>query len=114
MADLLRLGFATIKGSSLFMEDSQLACILNIDEACLSLDGSQGKRGGRPTSIIDNPNLNSTGKKVTKSSATATMITGSNVLGEAIPPFPIFNEGNNVQTISFLNKNVRIYAPDIW
>jgi hypothetical protein len=54
--------------------------ILNLDETCMSLDGGDGNRGGRPTHF---PQL---GKATSKSALTTTMIGGSNVAGEPIPP----------------------------
>ena len=57
-----------------------------MDESCLSLDGSDGKRGGRPTISFHNPCLPDLGKCASKSSFTATFIGGSNAKGEALPP----------------------------
>lgn len=46
-ANLLELGFAKDEEDPYIPED-QLSCIGNIDETCISLDGSKGNRGGRP------------------------------------------------------------------
>ena len=45
--DLVELGFA-MKGinGTVTIPDDQLSFILNLDETCLSLDGSEGRRGG--------------------------------------------------------------------
>ncbi len=64
----------------------QLKCIGNIDETCLSLNGSDNVRGGRHEVILYNPRIHQVGKATSKSSLTSTMITGSNAAGEAIVP----------------------------
>ena len=47
-SDLLELGFAYETGDDVKISDEQLARIGNIDETCLSLDGSSGLCGGHP------------------------------------------------------------------
>ena len=66
--------------------EHKLKDILNFDETCLSLDGSTITRGGRPPVAFEDENLPRVGKPTSKSSQTSTMITGSNALGEALPP----------------------------
>jgi hypothetical protein len=47
--DLLRLGFAfEDDDGKVTIPDEQLRNIINFDETCLSVDGSQGRRGGHP------------------------------------------------------------------
>ena len=85
--DLEDLGFAVRNESgTLYIPEEQLARIINVDETCLSLDGSSGQRGGRPEAVFYCPGLPQTGRATGKSSLTTTMITGSTGLGEAIPP----------------------------
>ena len=83
---LLEFGFAVKEDGKLYISEESLARIINLDESCLSLDGSDGKRGGRPTISFHNPCLPDLGKCASKSSVTATFIGGSNAKGEALPP----------------------------
>ena len=54
--DLLNLGFATqTDEGDIIICDDQLRRILNLDETCLSLDGSKGNCGGRPEVTFYNP-----------------------------------------------------------
>ena len=47
--DLLDLGFAKVNDEgTTYIPDDQLGRILNVDESCISLDGSNGQRRGRP------------------------------------------------------------------
>jgi hypothetical protein len=47
--DLVELGFATRDtNGKIAISAEQLYFILNFDETCLSVDGSEGRRGGRP------------------------------------------------------------------
>ncbi len=63
-----------------------LPYILNFDETCLTADGSEGRRGGRPEMVLHDPRFPFAGKTTNKDSLTETMITGSNAAGEALPP----------------------------
>jgi len=85
--DLVDLGFAT-RGADgkVTISDEQLYFILNFDETCLSLDGSEGQRGGRPQMMMHDPRLPYNGKRANKDSLTATLVCGSNAAGEALPP----------------------------
>ena len=85
--DLVELGFAHHdKHGKVIIPDDQLHRILNFDETCLSHDGSNGARGGRPEVFIYDPRLPLPGKRTSKCSSTTTMITGSTAAGEALPP----------------------------
>ncbi|KAL7546421.1 hypothetical protein ACHAWF_015054 [Thalassiosira exigua] len=91
--DLLELGFAKVaighpdhEDGEVYIPSDQMKNIINFDETCLSLDGSQGARGGQPEVVFFDPNLPNPGKGTSKSSKTTTMITGSNAAGEALPP----------------------------
>ena len=84
---LEELGFAHRDSEGeLHIPDDQLSRILNIDETCLSVDGSQGARGGRPNVTFFDPRLPQIGRGTSKSSNTTTMVTGSTAAGEPIPP----------------------------
>ncbi len=62
--------------------------ILNIDETCLSLDGSNGNRGGCPAVTYYDICFPQLRRATSKSALTTMMISGSNVAGELIsPPF---------------------------
>ena len=56
--DLIELGFATADemGHTVIPEE-QLNNIVNINETCLSFDGSHGNQGGRPEVSFYDPNL---------------------------------------------------------
>ena len=85
--NLIKLGFAKKnKDGEIEISASQLQRIINLDETCLSLDGNQGRRGGRPSVSFFDPNIPQTGKTVSKSSVTYTLICGSSAAGEALPP----------------------------
>ena len=74
-------GFATVNtNGELAFDIEMMKRILNLDETCMSLDGGNGNRGGRPNRF---PQL---GKATSKSALTTTMIGGSNAAGEPIPP----------------------------
>ena len=50
---IVELGFATVTNEGeAIIPPQQLARIINLDETCLSLDGSKGPRGGRPTTCL--------------------------------------------------------------
>ena len=101
--DLIELGFATADemGHAVIPEE-QLNNIVNINETCLSLDGSQGNQGGRPEVSFYDPNLPQVGTSTSKSAKTTTMITGSTAAGKAIPPHFQF------QTAAQSEDNMRI------
>jgi hypothetical protein len=87
--DLVDLGFAYVHPSTgiVVIPIEQLKRIVNIDATCLSLDGSDNVRGGRPEVYLYDPRIHQVGKATSKSLLTSTMmITGSNAAGEAIVP----------------------------
>ena len=81
---LEHLGFGKRVGNEFVIHD--LSRIINLDESCLSLDGSSGRRGGRPYASLYDPALPSIGHCSTKSSVTTTIICGSSAAGEPLPP----------------------------
>jgi len=85
--DLVDLGFAS-RGAdgTVTIPEEQLYYIINFDETCLSLDGSEGRRGGRPQMTLHDPRLPYDGKRTNKDSLTATLVCGSNAAGEALTP----------------------------
>ena len=85
--DLLQLGFAEQddKGTMVIPEE-QMKRILNLDETCLSLDGTEGNRGGRPSVVFFDASMSRAGTPSSKSSVTHTMITGATASNETLPP----------------------------
>jgi hypothetical protein len=65
---------------------SQLRRIVNLDETNISLDGSDGNTGGRPSVVFVNSKHANPGKAVSKAGQGVTMIGGSNAAGEPFPP----------------------------
>ena len=92
--DLLDLGFATKRADGMVtISNEQLYFIINFNEMCLSFDGSEGNRGGRPEMTLHDPRLPYNGKRANKDSLTATLVCGSNAAGEAL--FPVPDQGND-------------------
>ena len=60
--------------------------ILNLDETCLSLDGTEGNRGGRRSVVFFNASMSRAGTPSSKSSVTHTMITSATASRESLPP----------------------------
>ena len=84
---MVELGFAT-RGANgkVTISAEQLYFIINFDETCLFVDGSKGRRGGRPAITLHDLCLLYTGKRTNKDSLTVTLIMGSNAAGKALPP----------------------------
>ena len=79
--DLVELGFAFYnEDGECIIPDEMLPYIINFDETCLLADG------GRPEIVLHDPRLPMAGRTTNKDSLTATLITGSNAAGEALPP----------------------------
>ena len=88
-ADLVELRFTEVKADGdvdVVIPEAQLNRIINMHNTCLSLVGSKGNICGLPEVTFYNPNLPRTGRATSKSRQTMTMITGSTVAGEALPP----------------------------
>ena len=96
--DLVELGFAfrDEKGDVIIPKE-QMRRILNVDESCLSLDGSKGARGGRPEVVFFDPRFPQLGAGTSKSSVTSTLIAGSTAAGEPVPPH--FQFSSKAQTV---------------
>jgi len=78
--DIVELGFGYHDADGkVVISDDQLARILNLDETCLSLDGTRERRGGRPSSALFDQTLPCPGKTASKSSTTLTFIGGTNI-----------------------------------
>ncbi len=88
--NLVDLGFGTwASGNSdvkVDVPDNQKACILNLDETTITLDGSKSWRGGRPNISFIDWGLPVIGLVPSKTSQSIIIIIGSNALGEVIPP----------------------------
>jgi hypothetical protein len=95
--DLVDLGFATKNNDGkVSIIPVQLCNIINFDETCLSLDGTEGRRGGRPEITLHDPWLPYNGKRSNKDSLTATDpdLREQRCRQGSPPTFPIPNEGN--------------------
>ncbi len=78
---------------------SQLRRIVNLDETNISLDGSDGNTGGRPSVVFMNSKHANPGKAVSKAGQGVTMIGGSNAAGEPFPPhFQFPSEAQSKET----------------
>ena len=85
--DLVELGFAYRDDEEkIVITDEKLGKIINFDESCISLDGSEGRRGGIPPVKLFNRGLPHYVRSASKSSVTTTFITGISAAGEALPP----------------------------
>ena len=83
------------KEVDLYIPVEQLSHIIIVDNSCLSLDGSNGQRGGHPKAVFYCPSLLNPGRDMDKSSMTNTLITGSTAAREAIPLRFQFGEVSN-------------------
>ena len=73
--DLVELGFAHKDGEgNVIIPDEQLRRILSIDETCLSLDGSNNVRGGRPVAVFFDPCLPQASEGTSKSLMASTLL----------------------------------------
>jgi hypothetical protein len=78
---------------------SQLRRIINLDETNISLDGSDGNTGGRPSVVFMNSKHANPGKAISKAGQGVTMIGGSNAAGEPFPPhFQFPSEAQSEET----------------
>ena len=75
-----------MNASALQIETSQQFNICNIDESCLSLDGTEANKGGRPPMILYNPRIGVPDTCANKSGYHCTLVQGVNLAGEAFPP----------------------------
>jgi hypothetical protein len=85
--DLVNLGTATRDPltNKVTIPKEQLLNIANFNKSCLSFDGSNSVRGGRPEAVLYDPRFPHAGKATSKSALTTTLITGSTAAGEALP-----------------------------
>ena len=85
-------GFATRtdQGEVIFSE-TQKRRIINIDETNLSLDGSDGGRGGRPACSITIKHCQRPGTAQNKAGLSSSLMCGSNAAGEAMPLHVMFS-----------------------
>mmetsp|Transcript_24214 Transcript_24214/g.44508 ORF Transcript_24214/g.44508 Transcript_24214/m.44508 type:complete len:349 (+) Transcript_24214:479-1525(+) len=112
--DLEELGFAIRnEAGELYIPEEQLARILNLDESCLSMDGSNGQRGGRLEAVFYFPQLPQTGRATSKSSLTTTFITGSTSAGEALPPHFQFSTKAQSKDTEKIRAQFALFMPQI-
>ncbi len=84
---LVEFGFSTYDADGELVINKELMHrILNMDETCISFDGSSRNRGGCPTVTYYNIRVPHLGRVTSKSVLTTTMISRSNVAGKPIPP----------------------------
>jgi hypothetical protein len=112
--DIEDLGFARRDNAgNLVIPEEQLSRILNVDETCLSVDGSKGNRGGRPAVTFFDARLPQIGRGASKSANTTTMITGSTAAGEAIPPHFQFQTKAKTEDTQRVRMDMFQYMPKI-
>ena len=70
----------------IYISNEQRKRILNLDETAISLDGSEGRVGGRPAASIVAKGVNRAGTAANKSGAKETLVCGSNAFAELMPP----------------------------
>ena len=78
--------FGFMRGDKFVIPPAQLRRIINLDESCLSLDGSTKVRGGRPGASAFDSALPIIGQPANKANVSITLITGSSAFGEPLPP----------------------------
>jgi len=92
----------------------QLRRIMNLDETCLSLDGLNAGKGGRPSLTFHDPLLPRSSKAASKCGQSATLVIGGNAAGEAAPPHFQFlstaQEQNQQITYSSIGNGCSITA----
>ena len=113
---VLAQGFATKddNGLTVFSED-QKRRIINIDETNLSLDGSDGGRGGRPSNTITIKGCQRPGTGQNKAGLSSSLMCGSNAAGEPMPLHIMFSssaaeEKNYAVNASWLVGLPRVHA----
>ena len=111
---LLNQCFATLdapvgltKEGEVYISNAQKRRIINLDETAISLDGSEGKSGGRPAVSYVASGVSRPGTAVNKSGGCETFVCGSNALGEPLPPTIIFSskaqEENRAVRLTWVN-----------
>jgi len=110
---IVEYGFATINtDGSLHFPGEMKARIINMDEACLSLDGSNSNRGGRPTVTYYDVRFPQLGKATSKSALLLMMICGSSELGKAIPPhFQFQTSATSAEGEAIRIEIIRYFTP---
>ena len=112
--DLVELGFVHHDAEgNVIIPPNQLSRILNFDETCLSHDGSQGSRGGRPEVYLFDPRLPQPGNGTSKTSSMTTMITGSTAAGEALPPHFQFQTSAKSDDMQRFQRIMAQYYPKV-
>ena len=86
MPERFGFGHRESDDSPLVIPEDQRYCIVNLDESCLMLDGSNKRAGGRPAQIVHDFSLPSSSKRASKSDTTVTIVHGSNTTGESLSP----------------------------
>jgi hypothetical protein len=111
---LVDYGFATISqtGERIVAENMKKR-VLNLDETCLSLDGSKSNHGGRPTVTYYDVCFPQLGKATSKSALTMTMISGSTAVGEPLIPHFQFQTSAKTDEAKAIRIEMICYMLDV-
>ena len=111
---LVAHGFGTIdENGELVLEDFAASRIINMDETCISLDGSNGNRGGRPSVTFYDKRFPQLGKATSKTALTTTMISGSSAAGEPLPPHFQFQTSAQTAEAEYIRIECIRYMLDV-
>ncbi len=94
--------------------DKMLHFILNFNETCLSVDGTQERRGGQPEITLHDPRLPFNGKRANKDSLTVMLVCGSTATSEALPPDFQFQTKATTEERERLRNDVFKYCPQVY
>jgi hypothetical protein len=116
---LVSQGFATeITGEDgnekeVIVSEDQKRRIINVDETNLSLDGSDGGRGGRPGCTITIKHCSRPGTAQNQSSVSSSLMCGSNAAGEAMPMHIMFSSDAKEEANFAVNASWIIDLPRV-
>jgi hypothetical protein len=106
-------GFGKYRDGKFVIFDHMKKFILNLDETCCSMDGSNGVRGGRPVMTYYDTWFPQLGMPTSKTALTTTMITGSNAAGEALPPHFQFQTATQTDENESMRNECLRYMLDV-
>ena len=106
---MVDLGFVTREANGkVNIPEEQLYMIINFDKSCLSLDGTKGRRGGKPEITLHDPCLPYNGGYLT-----ASLVCGRNAAGEALHPHFQFKTKATSEDTECLRNKVFAYCPQV-
>ena len=112
--ELQPLGFTYIDDAGeVQIKPEKYGDLMNLDETCISLDGSQGNRGGRPPVVFYDPRFPAPTLATSKSALTSTMIAGCTAKGEALPPHFQFQTKAKTEERERIRVEVAEFSPDV-